>query len=101
MGRCYVDLRPETVETAEYISKTLGQSTVQFKTRSEGGKKGSPFFSNVNEALHFGSRPLLTQVYSRQTKRWQPGLPNLGRPWTKILKSEEGPLLTVKYGNLC
>jgi len=52
--------RPETVETAEYISKTLGQSTVQFKTRSEGGKKGSPFFSNVNEALHFGSRPLLT-----------------------------------------
>jgi hypothetical protein len=31
------------VETAEYISKTLGQSTVQFKTRSEGGKKGSPF----------------------------------------------------------
>lgn len=55
-----VMFRPETVETAEYISKTLGQSTVQFKTRSEGGKKGSPFFSSVNEALHFGSRPLLT-----------------------------------------
>jgi type IV secretory pathway TraG/TraD family ATPase VirD4 len=48
MGRCYVDLRPETVETAEYISKTLGQSTVQFKTRSEGGKKGSPFSGTDN-----------------------------------------------------
>jgi type IV secretory pathway TraG/TraD family ATPase VirD4 len=52
--------RPETIETAEYISKTLGQTTVRYKTTSEGGKKGSPFFSNINEALHVGSRPLLT-----------------------------------------
>ena len=52
--------RPETIETAEYISKTLGQSTVQYKTQGESGKKGSPFFANVNESLHFSQRPLLT-----------------------------------------
>jgi type IV secretion system protein VirD4 len=55
-----VMFRPETIETAEYISKTLGQTTVRFKTKSEGGRKGSPFLSSVNESLHFGSRPLLT-----------------------------------------
>lgn len=55
-----VMFRPETIETAEYISKTLGQTTVRYKTKSEGGKKGSPFLSSVNESVHFGSRPLLT-----------------------------------------
>ena len=55
-----VMFRPETIETAEYISKTLGQTTVRYKTRSESGKKGSPFMGSVNESLHFGSRPLLT-----------------------------------------
>jgi type IV secretion system protein VirD4 len=55
-----VMFRPETVETAEYISKTLGQTTVRYKTKSESGKKGSPFMGSVNESLHFGSRPLLT-----------------------------------------
>lgn len=52
--------RPETVETAEYISKTLGQTTVRYKTQSESGRKGSPFKGSVNESLHFGARPLLT-----------------------------------------
>jgi type IV secretion system protein VirD4 len=52
--------RPETIETAEYISKTLGQTTVRYKTQSESGKKGSPFKSSFNESLHFGARPLLT-----------------------------------------
>ena len=55
-----VMFRPETIETAEYISKTLGQTTVRYKTKSESGKKGSPFMGSVNESLHFGSRPLLT-----------------------------------------
>lgn len=55
-----VIFRPETIETAEYISKTLGQSTVRYKTRSEGGKKGSLFKASVNESLHLAARPLLT-----------------------------------------
>jgi type IV secretion system protein VirD4 len=55
-----VFFRPETIETAEYISKTLGQTTITYKTRSEGGKKGSPWFSSINESMHHGSRPLLT-----------------------------------------
>lgn len=55
-----VFFRPETIETAEYISKTLGQTTVEFKTKGESGKKGAPFFSNVNESLHYSGRPLLT-----------------------------------------
>ncbi len=52
--------RPEMVETAEYISKNLGQTTVEYKTKGESGKKGAPFFSNINESLHISSRPLLT-----------------------------------------
>ena len=55
-----VMFRPETIETAEYISKTLGQTTVRYKTKSESGKKGSPFMGSVNESVHFGGRPLLT-----------------------------------------
>ena len=52
--------RPETLETAEYISKTLGQSTVMYQTRGESGAKGMPFNTSKNESLHIGSRPLLT-----------------------------------------
>ena len=55
-----VFFRPETLETAEYISKNLGQSTVEYRTRGESGKKGAPFFSNVNEGSHITGRPLLT-----------------------------------------
>lgn len=52
--------RPETIETAEYISKTVGQTTIEYKTKGESGKKGAPFFSSINESLHFSVRPLLT-----------------------------------------
>jgi len=55
-----VMVRPETIETAEYVSKTLGQTTVRYRTKSEGGKKGSPFLSSVNQSQHFGARALLT-----------------------------------------
>jgi type IV secretion system protein VirD4 len=55
-----VFFRPETIETAEYISKTLGQTTISYKTRSESGKKGSPWFSSINDSVHYSSRQLLT-----------------------------------------
>lgn len=58
--RVRVFYRPETIETAEYISKTVGQTTIEYKTKGESGKKGSLFLSNINEALHFSARPLLT-----------------------------------------
>ena len=51
---------PNTVETAEYISKSLGQTTISFKTRSESGQKGSPFFTGKNVSTHFSARPLMT-----------------------------------------
>ena len=52
--------RPEEIHTAEYISKTLGQTTVEYKTKGESGKKGAPFFANASESMHMSSRPLLT-----------------------------------------
>jgi type IV secretion system protein VirD4 len=55
-----VFFRPETIDTAEYISRTIGQTTIGYRTKGESGKKGSPFFSNVNESHHFSARPLLT-----------------------------------------
>lgn len=51
---------PNTIETAEYISKSLGQTTESFSTQSEGGRKGSLWMSNVNVSNHFTARPLLT-----------------------------------------
>ena len=51
---------PNTIETAEYISKTLGDTTVDYRTKGESGKKGSPFYSNKNESNHISRRPLLT-----------------------------------------
>lgn len=55
-----VMFRPETIETAEYISKTLGQTSVRYRTKSEGGKKGGLVRSSVNESMHISARPLLT-----------------------------------------
>ena len=55
-----VFFRPETLETAEYLSKAVGTTTIEYKTKGESGKKGSPFFSSTNESLHFASRQLLT-----------------------------------------
>ena len=52
--------RPETLETAEYLSKAVGTTTIEYKTKGESGKKGSPFFSSASESLHFASRQLLT-----------------------------------------
>lgn len=51
---------PNTVETAEYISKSLGQTTEEFSTQSEGGKKGSLWMTNVNVSHHYTARPLMT-----------------------------------------
>ena len=51
---------PNTIETAEYISKTLGDTTIDYRTKGESGQKGSPFFSNKNESTHISRRPLLT-----------------------------------------
>ena len=51
---------PNTIETAEYISKTLGDTTIDYRTKGESGQKGSPFFSNKNESSHISRRPLLT-----------------------------------------
>lgn len=51
---------PNTIETAEYISRTLGDSTVEYKTHGESGQKGSPFFSSKSESSHISRRPLLT-----------------------------------------
>lgn len=51
---------PNTIETAEYISKTLGDTTIDYRTRGESGQKGSPFFSNKNQSGHISRRSLLT-----------------------------------------
>lgn len=54
---------PNTLETADYISKSLGTETVRFVTKSESARKGLQASGSVNEAEHFGGRPLL---YSRE-----------------------------------
>lgn len=51
---------PSTPETAEYISKSLGTSTVKYRTEGESGQKGSPFFSGKSVSMHIGQRPLMT-----------------------------------------
>lgn len=51
---------PNTIETAEYISRSLGQTTESYQTKSEGGKKGAFWFSNENVSTHLTGRPLLT-----------------------------------------
>ena len=51
---------PNTFETAEYISKSLGQSTVQYSTEAHSGKVGAPFFTGKSAADHVGARALLT-----------------------------------------
>jgi type IV secretion system protein VirD4 len=51
---------PNTIETAEYISRTLGDSTISYKTGSESGQIGSPFFTGKSESVHITRRPLLT-----------------------------------------
>ena len=51
---------PNTIETADYISRTLGDSTVEYKTQGESGQKGTPFYTNKNESLHISKRSLLT-----------------------------------------
>lgn len=51
---------PNTVETAEFISRTLGDMTVDYYTRGESGSKGSPFFSNKNQSNHISRRALMT-----------------------------------------
>lgn len=51
---------PNTIETAEYISRTLGDTTVEYKTQSASGQKGSPFFSGKSESGHISRSPLLT-----------------------------------------
>jgi type IV secretion system protein VirD4 len=51
---------PNTIETAEYISRSLGQATETYQTSSEGGKKGAFWLSSENIATHLTGRPLLT-----------------------------------------
>lgn len=49
-----------TIETAEYISKSLGQSTVPYETTSRSGRGGLLSGLNRNTSSQFASRPLLT-----------------------------------------
>ncbi len=51
---------PSTPETAEYISRSLGTSTVKYRTEGESGQKGSPFFSGKSASMQIGQRPLMT-----------------------------------------
>lgn len=51
---------PGTIETAEYISRSLGQSTVEFRTQGMSGQKGIPYFTGKSESIHFTGRPLMT-----------------------------------------
>lgn len=51
---------PNKVETAEYISKELGTTTVVKSTRSSSGKKLSAVLGQVQESVTEVSRPLLT-----------------------------------------
>ena len=51
---------PNTLETAEYVSRSLGQSTVSYKTLSESGRKLGLWRPNENSSTHFVGRALLT-----------------------------------------
>jgi type IV secretion system protein VirD4 len=61
MSNCHIRIAyaPNKVETAEWISKMLGTTTVVMDTYSESGKR-SGFLSNVSHTYHQNSRPLIT-----------------------------------------
>ncbi len=53
--------RPNTNETAKYISESLGEETVLYETDAQSGRIGSPFFVGKSKASHISKRALLTQ----------------------------------------
>ncbi len=61
MSNCHIRIAyaPNKIETAEWISKMLGTTTVVMDTYSESGKR-SGFLSNVSHTYHQNSRPLIT-----------------------------------------
>jgi type IV secretion system protein VirD4 len=61
MSNCHTRIAyaPNKIETAEWISKMLGTTTVVMDSYSESGKR-SGYLSNVTHSYHQTSRPLIT-----------------------------------------
>lgn len=61
MSNCHIRVAyaPNKIETAEWISKMLGTTTVVLDTYSESGKR-SGYLSNVTHTYQQNSRPLIT-----------------------------------------
>lgn len=52
--------RPNTNETAKYISESLGEETVDYETDAHSGRIGSPFYVGKSKTKHLSKRALLT-----------------------------------------
>lgn len=61
-SNCHVQVAfpPNKVETAEYLSKLLGETTVIEEQFSESGKRASMLMGQVSKSVHAVKRPLLT-----------------------------------------